>query len=148
MQSLRELSEVTREVRSWRFAQFERRTFRIDGITVVAAGANRKSDNDDLEHVNLLARIWVGARPGAQLHGRKTGGSPFCSTLKKRGESMPNRRKRLGLAVLACAGIAIAISNSPAPAWDRGDVETFAALPQGTPKIEGLTVGEDGNVYV
>ena len=61
---------------------------------------------------------------------------------------MRNRRRSLGLAVLACAGMAIAISNSPAPAWDRGDVDTFAVLPQGTPKIEGLTVGEDGNVYV
>jgi sugar lactone lactonase YvrE len=37
---------------------------------------------------------------------------------------------------------------TPAKAWDRGDVDTFAVLPDGTPKIEGLTVGPDGNVYV
>jgi len=36
----------------------------------------------------------------------------------------------------------------PARAWDRGEVQTFAVLPAGTPKIEGLTVGPDGNVYV
>ena len=36
----------------------------------------------------------------------------------------------------------------PASAWDRGNVQTFAVLPEGAPKVEGLTVGDDGNVYV
>jgi streptogramin lyase len=37
---------------------------------------------------------------------------------------------------------------TPAGAWHRGSVQTFAVLPEGTPKVEGLTVGDDGNVYV
>ena len=61
---------------------------------------------------------------------------------------MPSRKRRLGLAALACAGLAMAISNMSAKAWDRGDVDTFAVLPEGAPKVEGLTVGPDGNVYV
>ncbi len=48
-----------------------------------------------------------------------------------------------GLVALACAG--------PAGAWDRGEVETFAVMPDVAPgvpsTIEGLTVGPDGNVY-
>ena len=40
------------------------------------------------------------------------------------------------------------VSISSLDAWDRGNVETFAVLPEGAPKIEGLTVGNDGNVYV
>ncbi|MFL5101798.1 MAG: hypothetical protein ACJ8E5_14485, partial [Xanthobacteraceae bacterium] len=58
-------------------------------------------------------------------------------------------RTRLGAAALTCAGLMLAtLSVTPASAWDRGVVETFAVLPAGTPMIEGLTVGRDGNVYV
>jgi sugar lactone lactonase YvrE len=42
----------------------------------------------------------------------------------------------------------IAISSTPAAAWNRGAVQTFALLPAGVPMVEGLTVGPDGNVYV
>jgi sugar lactone lactonase YvrE len=52
---------------------------------------------------------------------------------------------RLGLATLACVGLAFAIST-PASAWDRGTVENFF-LPSGSPMVEGLTVGPDGLVY-
>jgi sugar lactone lactonase YvrE len=55
---------------------------------------------------------------------------------------------RIGLATLACFGVAIAISGTPATAWNRGAVQTFAVLPAGAPMVEGLTVGPDGNVYV
>jgi SMP-30/gluconolaconase/LRE-like protein len=61
---------------------------------------------------------------------------------------MITRMPRLGVAALACAGLAAALANTPAHAWDRGKVETFAVLPAGTPMVEGLTVGRDGNVYV
>ena len=52
----------------------------------------------------------------------------------------------LGLAVLG------ALAARPAIAWDRGQVETLAVLPDVTPgvpsSVEGLTVGPDGNIYV
>jgi sugar lactone lactonase YvrE len=44
------------------------------------------------------------------------------------------------------------LSTVPASAWDRGDVDVLAVLPdvtQGAPSsVEGLTVGPDGNIYV
>jgi sugar lactone lactonase YvrE len=52
---------------------------------------------------------------------------------------------RLGLATLACVGLAFAISTS-ASAWDRGTVENFL-LPSDSPMAEGLTVGPDGLIY-
>jgi sugar lactone lactonase YvrE len=52
---------------------------------------------------------------------------------------------RLGLATLACVGLAFAIST-PASAWERGTVGNFY-LPPGSPMVEGLTVGPDGLVY-
>ena len=62
---------------------------------------------------------------------------------------MPNCTRSLGLTAMLCVSLAIVTLNSkPANAWDRGPVDTFAVLPQGAPKIEGITVGEDGNVYV
>ena len=62
---------------------------------------------------------------------------------------MRNCTRHLGLAALTCVVLTMLTLNStPASAWDRGHVETFAVLPQGAPKIEGLTVGNDGNVYV
>jgi SMP-30/Gluconolactonase/LRE-like region len=57
--------------------------------------------------------------------------------------------RRLSLCALACAGILGAPWNAaPARAWDRGEVQTLAVLPADAPKIEGLTVGDDGNIYV
>jgi sugar lactone lactonase YvrE len=62
---------------------------------------------------------------------------------------MPNNARNLALTAIACVGLSIVTFNSnPASAWNRGPVETFAVLPAGAPKIEGLTVGNDGNVYV
>jgi sugar lactone lactonase YvrE len=61
---------------------------------------------------------------------------------------MFNGKGRFGLATLASIGLAIVISNTPAAAWKRGSVQTFAVMPSGTPMIEGLTVGRNGNVYV
>jgi sugar lactone lactonase YvrE len=55
--------------------------------------------------------------------------------------------QRLTLFALACAGILGATWNA-ASAWDRGNVETFAVLPDGATGPEGITVGPDGNVYV
>src|SRR5438270_8468764 len=50
---------------------------------------------------------------------------------------------------LAFASFAAAVFTvTPAGAWHRGSVQTFAVLPEGTPKVEGLTVSDDGNVYV
>ncbi|MFZ0067606.1 MAG: SMP-30/gluconolactonase/LRE family protein [Pseudolabrys sp.] len=44
------------------------------------------------------------------------------------------------------------LSAAPATAWDRGDVDVLAVLPDVTPgvpsSVEGLTVGPDGNIYV
>ncbi len=60
---------------------------------------------------------------------------------------MLNRKGHLGLATLTCVGLAIAIAT-PAAAWERGSVQTFAVLPSDVPMMEGLTVGPDGNVYV
>jgi sugar lactone lactonase YvrE len=52
-------------------------------------------------------------------------------------------------AAVACVALAFStLSVTSARAWDRGNVETFAVLPAGTPMVEGLKVGPDGNVYV
>jgi len=44
------------------------------------------------------------------------------------------------------------LSAAPASAWDRGDVDVLAVLPDVTPgvpsSVEGLTVGPDDNIYV
>src|ERR1700724_3950745 len=50
-------------------------------------------------------------------------------------------------------GLMIAVLGvAPAPAWDRGDVDVLAVLPDVTPgvpsSVEGLTVGPDNNIYV
>lgn len=50
------------------------------------------------------------------------------------------------LVTLAWIALATAICNTPAAAWNRGAVQTFAVLPSG-PAVEGLAVGRDGNVY-
>lgn len=62
---------------------------------------------------------------------------------------MGTSRQRSMFRALACASFVVgAWTGMPAYAWDRGNVETFAVLPQGAPKVEGLTVRQDGNVYV
>jgi sugar lactone lactonase YvrE len=44
------------------------------------------------------------------------------------------------------------LAAAPVHAWDRGDVDVLAILPDVTPgvqsSVEGLTVGPDGNIYV
>ena len=55
--------------------------------------------------------------------------------------------QRLLSFALTCVVVAL-WTVTPAMAWDRGTVQSFAVLPEGAPKVEGLTVGEDGNVYV
>jgi len=62
------------------------------------------------------------------------------------GDTMKIRSSAIAL---LCAGfIAPALTLTPAQAWDRGDVDLFAVLPNGATGPEGLTVGSDGNVYV
>jgi SMP-30/gluconolaconase/LRE-like protein len=62
---------------------------------------------------------------------------------------MKRLTQRLISVALTCASLACAARTViPASAWDRGSVQTFAVLPEGAPKVEGLTVGDDGNVYV
>src|SRR5215211_8603939 len=65
------------------------------------------------------------------------------------GNTMKKFARRRILFALACAGVVAASwTATPASAWDRGNVETFAVLPQGATGPEGITVGPDGNVYV
>src|SRR6266545_8268345 len=65
------------------------------------------------------------------------------------GNAMKNFTQRLNMFALACVGIlSLTWNATPASAWDRGNVETFAVLPDGATGPEGLTVGPDGNVYV
>src|SRR5690348_47803 len=55
-----------------------------------------------------------------------------------------------GLPLGAIIGASVALSllaAMPARAWDRGNVETFAVLPDGATGPEGITLGPDG-VYV
>ena len=57
--------------------------------------------------------------------------------------------RRLGLAALMCSAfLSVTWMAAPAQAWDRGNPEIFAILPEGSTGPEGLTVGPDGNVYV
>jgi sugar lactone lactonase YvrE len=57
-------------------------------------------------------------------------------------------QRLISVAMAGASLAAVAWTATPASAWDRGSVQTFAVLPQGAPKVEGLTVGQDGNVYV
>src|SRR2546430_4376237 len=51
---------------------------------------------------------------------------------------------RAGLFLLAC----FALIPLDAAAWDRGRVERFASLPEGSPNPEGITTDSNGDVYV
>src|SRR6266566_2389834 len=59
-----------------------------------------------------------------------------------------------GLKIGAAAlGLMIGLLGAaPVRAWERGDVDVLAVLPDVTPgvqsSVEGLTVGPDGNIYV
>ena len=59
-------------------------------------------------------------------------------------------RFKIGAAALGL--ILGVLAAAPASAWDRGDVDVLAVLPDVTPgvqsSVEGLTVGPDGNIYV
>src|SRR5260370_38939633 len=55
--------------------------------------------------------------------------------------------------VTAAIGVAFGLlTGAPASAWDRGDVDVLAVLPDLTPgqppSVEGLTVGPGANIYV
>jgi sugar lactone lactonase YvrE len=56
--------------------------------------------------------------------------------------------KTMLIGSVAAAALVVAMSSAPVSAWDRGKVETFAILPEGSTGPEGLTVGLDGNIYV
>jgi sugar lactone lactonase YvrE len=49
---------------------------------------------------------------------------------------------------VAFVSLVLLVLPPQAQAWDRGDVKTFAVLPEGSSGPEGLEVGADGNVYV
>lgn len=56
---------------------------------------------------------------------------------------------RLSAIGLTCAALLVSVLNqTSAQAWDRGDTDIFAILPDGATGPEGLTVGPDGKVYV
>ncbi len=55
--------------------------------------------------------------------------------------------KQLGLAALV-SSLPAMWNATEVRAWDRGGVETFAVLPDGSTGPEGLVVGPDGTVYV
>jgi sugar lactone lactonase YvrE len=55
--------------------------------------------------------------------------------------------------IAAAVGAAVwLLTTAPSGAWERGDVDVLAVLPDGTAgqptSVEGLTVGPDGNIYV
>src|SRR5664280_1179415 len=58
-------------------------------------------------------------------------------------------RMRSSAIALLCTVIFASVLNlMPAQAWDRGDTDVFAILPDGATGPGGLTVGPNGDVYV
>jgi len=59
---------------------------------------------------------------------------------------------RCGIVTAAIGVVFGLLTGAPASAWDRGDVDVLAVLPDVAPgqpsSVEGLTVGPDGNIYV
>ena len=59
---------------------------------------------------------------------------------------------KLVIGVAALAYLGVLSMGLPVEAWDRGDVDVLAVLPEVSPgvpsSVEGLTVGPDGNIYV
>ena len=60
--------------------------------------------------------------------------------------------KRFLIGAAALGLVAGLLAATPAGAWDRGQVDVLAVLPDVSPgvqsSVEGLTVGPDGNIYV
>jgi streptogramin lyase len=56
--------------------------------------------------------------------------------------------RKLRWAALAALMVSSGLGAVPALAWDRGDVDIFAVLPDGSTGPEGLTVGPGGDVFV
>ncbi len=75
---------------------------------------------------------------------RSTDDHRAAGALAKREKHMLKSKGRLGLAALACVGLAIVIST-PVAAWERGTVQTFGLV--GAPMVEGFRVDSNGNVY-
>ncbi len=56
---------------------------------------------------------------------------------------------RASMIAFLCAGLlACGLMPTPAHAWDRGDTDVFAILPDGATGPEGLAVAPNGDVYV
>ena len=60
--------------------------------------------------------------------------------------------KTLGIAAAAVVSLLVAGAAAPVEAWDRGEVDLLAVVPDlssgQASSVEGLAVGPDGNVYV
>ncbi len=60
--------------------------------------------------------------------------------------------RKFAIGAAALASLFVLSVGSPVGAWDRGDVDVLAVLPEVSPgvpsSVEGLTVGPDGNIYV
>jgi sugar lactone lactonase YvrE len=73
----------------------------------------------------------------------------FCKIHHSSGRREMARSRNIVVAIALALGV---LAAGPAVAWDRGQVDVLAVLPDATPgmpsSVEGLTVGPDGNIYV